>query len=199
LGRGLDALVLASTAQHAQEKPIVPWWTYVLALFRYALIGLIVYVIFVYRNIPLASMILDCVLWQRQQSRQVCGKSSLFGISDGRIRRWHNEICEPSAGPAVATVLAKLPTAFHPTDPSLPILNTWSWGCWWCSWHDSCANHQVAPIGGKAGALQQVAELLLTNPMGIRNQGFAGRNVHHGAAKLVPFVGSISISFCCQI
>jgi hypothetical protein len=57
LGRGLDALVLASTAQHGREKPLVPWWTYVLALFRYALIGLTVYVIFVYRNIPLASMI----------------------------------------------------------------------------------------------------------------------------------------------
>jgi hypothetical protein len=57
LGRGLDALVLASTAQHGREKPLVPWWTYVLALFRYALIGITVYVIFVYRNIPLASMI----------------------------------------------------------------------------------------------------------------------------------------------
>ncbi len=63
LGRGLDALVLASTAQHGHEKPIVPWWTYMLALFRYALIGLTVYVIFKYRNIPLASMILGlCAL-----------------------------------------------------------------------------------------------------------------------------------------
>jgi hypothetical protein len=57
LGRGLDALVVASTAQQGYEKPQVPWWTYVLALFRYALIGLTVYVIFVYRNIPLASMV----------------------------------------------------------------------------------------------------------------------------------------------
>jgi hypothetical protein len=56
LGRGLDALVLASTAQHGSEKPVVPWWNYLLALFRYALIGMIVYAIFVYRNIPLASM-----------------------------------------------------------------------------------------------------------------------------------------------
>ena len=63
LGRGLDALVLASTAQHGQGKPLVPWWTYVLALFRYALIGLTVYVIFVYRNIPLLSMIVGlCAL-----------------------------------------------------------------------------------------------------------------------------------------
>ena len=63
LGRGLDALVLASTAQHGQEKPLVPWWNYVLAVLRYALIGLTVYVIFKYRNIPLASMILGmCAL-----------------------------------------------------------------------------------------------------------------------------------------
>jgi hypothetical protein len=63
LGRGLDALVLASTAQHGSEKPVVPWWNYVLALFRYALIGLIVYAIFVYRNIPLASMLIGlCAL-----------------------------------------------------------------------------------------------------------------------------------------
>jgi ATP synthase I chain len=63
LGRGLDALVLASTAQQGYEKPHVPWWSYVLVLFRYALIGLAVYVIFIYRNIPLASMIVGlCAL-----------------------------------------------------------------------------------------------------------------------------------------
>ena len=63
LGRGLDALVLASTAQHGHEKPLVPWWNYVLAVLRYALMGLTVYVIFKYRNIPLASMILGmCAL-----------------------------------------------------------------------------------------------------------------------------------------
>jgi len=63
LGRGLDALVQASTAQHGAEKTVVPWWNYLLALFRYALIGLTVYVIFIYRNIPLASMIVGlCAL-----------------------------------------------------------------------------------------------------------------------------------------
>ena len=63
LGRGLDALAAASKAQQGFEKPQVPWWTYVLALFRYALIGLTVYVIFIYRNIPLASMIVGlCAL-----------------------------------------------------------------------------------------------------------------------------------------
>ena len=63
LGRGLDALVVASTAQHGHEKALVPWWNYVLALFRYALIGLAVYVIFVYRSIPLSSMLVGlCAL-----------------------------------------------------------------------------------------------------------------------------------------
>lgn len=63
LGRGLDALVAASTAQQGHERPQVPWWTYLLALFRYTLIGLTVYVIFVYRNIPLASMVVGlCAL-----------------------------------------------------------------------------------------------------------------------------------------
>jgi len=63
LGRGVDALVAASTAQHGAEKAVVPWWNYLLAVFRYALIGLTVYVIFEYRHIPLASMIMGlCAL-----------------------------------------------------------------------------------------------------------------------------------------
>jgi hypothetical protein len=63
MGQGLDALVLASTAQQGSEKPVVPWWNYLLALLRYALIGLIVYAIFVYRNIPIASMLIGlCAL-----------------------------------------------------------------------------------------------------------------------------------------
>ena len=63
LGRGLDALVIASSAQHGQEKPQVPWWTSLMGLLRYALIALTVYVIFIYRNIPLASMIVGlCAL-----------------------------------------------------------------------------------------------------------------------------------------
>jgi hypothetical protein len=63
LGWGLDALVAASTAQHGSEKPAVPWWSYLLALARYALIGLTVYVIFKTRSVPLASMIVGlCAL-----------------------------------------------------------------------------------------------------------------------------------------
>jgi hypothetical protein len=63
LGRGLDALMAASKAQQGHDKPVVPWWNYLLALFRYALIGLTVYVIFIYQHIPLASMIVGlCAL-----------------------------------------------------------------------------------------------------------------------------------------
>ena len=53
----------ASKAQQGHEKPVVPWWNYLLALFRYVLIGLTVYVIFIYQHIPLASMIVGlCAL-----------------------------------------------------------------------------------------------------------------------------------------
>lgn len=45
----------------------------------------------------------------------------------------------------------------------------------------------------KPGALQQVAELLLTNPMGFGIKDLLEENVHHGAAKMIPFVGTISI------
>jgi hypothetical protein len=63
LGRGLDALVAASTAQHGTQKAVVPWWSYVLAVVRYALIGLAVYVIFKTRSVPLASMMVGlCAL-----------------------------------------------------------------------------------------------------------------------------------------
>ncbi len=45
----------------------------------------------------------------------------------------------------------------------------------------------------KPGAMQQVAELLLTNPMGFGIKDLLEENVHHGATKFIPFVGSISI------
>src|SRR5215467_13975487 len=63
LRRGVDAVVAAATAQHGAEKAVVPWWNYLLAVARYALIGLGVYVIFAYRHIPLASMMVGlCAL-----------------------------------------------------------------------------------------------------------------------------------------
>lgn len=45
----------------------------------------------------------------------------------------------------------------------------------------------------RPGASQQIAELLLTNPLGFGIKDLLEENVHHGAIKLVPFVGSISI------
>src|SRR6266699_2425249 len=45
----------------------------------------------------------------------------------------------------------------------------------------------------KPGATQQVAEMLLTNPLGVGIRDLLEENVHHGALKLIPFVGSISV------
>ncbi len=63
LHRGLDALVVASTAQAGKEKPAVPLLSYFSMLFRYGLIALAVYVIFEYLRVPLVSMIVGlCAL-----------------------------------------------------------------------------------------------------------------------------------------
>jgi hypothetical protein len=63
LKRALDALVMASTAQQGRQRPKVPLTTYVAALLRYGLLGLTVYVIFVYLRVPLGSMALGlCAL-----------------------------------------------------------------------------------------------------------------------------------------
>jgi small-conductance mechanosensitive channel len=57
LKQGLDALTVASTAQADQPKPQVPITTYFKALLRYGLMGIAVYVIFKYLNVPILSMI----------------------------------------------------------------------------------------------------------------------------------------------
>jgi hypothetical protein len=63
LRRGLDALVVASTAQAGKEEPVVPLLTYFAMLFRYGLIALAVYVIFIYLRVPLVSMVVGlCAL-----------------------------------------------------------------------------------------------------------------------------------------
>ena len=63
LRRGLDALVVASTAQAGKEKPVVPLLTYFVMLFRYGLIAFAVYVIFIYLRVPLVSMVVGlCAL-----------------------------------------------------------------------------------------------------------------------------------------
>jgi hypothetical protein len=63
LRQGLDALVAASTAQAGAKQPRVPMRTYFRALFRYALIALTVYVIFIVLRVPLVSMVVGlCAL-----------------------------------------------------------------------------------------------------------------------------------------
>src|SRR5438876_10990939 len=41
--------------------------------------------------------------------------------------------------------------------------------------------------------MQQVAEMLLTNPMRFVIKDLLEENVHHGASQFVPFVGTISV------
>ena len=63
LRQGLEALVVASTAQAGKEKPEVPLLSYFAMLFRYGLIALAVYVIFEYLRVPLVSMVVGlCAL-----------------------------------------------------------------------------------------------------------------------------------------
>ncbi len=63
LRQGLDALVAASTGQSGAEQPRVPVGAYFRALFRYALIGFSVYVIFKVLRVPLVSMVVGlCAL-----------------------------------------------------------------------------------------------------------------------------------------
>jgi F-type H+-transporting ATPase subunit a len=45
----------------------------------------------------------------------------------------------------------------------------------------------------RPGALQQCAEMLLTNPLGFGIKDLLDENVGHGGEKFIPFVGSISI------
>jgi hypothetical protein len=63
LRQGLDGLVAESQALAGQERPRISIVTYLLALLRYSLIALIVYVIFVYLHIPVVSMLVGlCAL-----------------------------------------------------------------------------------------------------------------------------------------
>jgi ATP synthase I chain len=63
LKRGLDALVVAATAQEGFAKPQIPVGTWFRLLFRFALIAFCVYVIFEYLKVPLASMVVGlCAL-----------------------------------------------------------------------------------------------------------------------------------------
>ncbi len=61
--RGASALSVASAVQAGIENPKLPRWSYFAVALRYGLIGLGVYVIFIYLHVPLASLILGlCAL-----------------------------------------------------------------------------------------------------------------------------------------
>ena len=63
LKQGLNALVVASTAQAGKEKPVVPISSYFGIVFRYGLIALAVYAIFEFLKVPLLSMVVGlCAL-----------------------------------------------------------------------------------------------------------------------------------------
>jgi hypothetical protein len=58
LKQAVSALTVAARAQAKQQKIQVPMGSYFLAMFRYALIALTVYVMFKYLQVPILSMIL---------------------------------------------------------------------------------------------------------------------------------------------
>jgi hypothetical protein len=63
LKQGLDALTQTIAAEAPRSKGQVPFAAYFKAVFRYALIALIVYVIFKYLKVPVLSMVLGlCAL-----------------------------------------------------------------------------------------------------------------------------------------
>jgi small-conductance mechanosensitive channel len=57
LRQGVGALAKAATAHSTQEPVQVPLGSYFVAMFRYALIAIAVYVIFKYLKVPILSMI----------------------------------------------------------------------------------------------------------------------------------------------
>jgi F-type H+-transporting ATPase subunit a len=104
------------------------------------------------------------------------------------ITRFVNHIL----GPLASALLAKLHIA--PTEPELPIPQHVVMGMLVVLVGTVIALIIKSRLSvEKPGALQQAAEMLLTNPMGFGIKDLLEENVHHGAAKLIPFVGSISI------
>src|SRR5882757_10482275 len=82
----------------------------------------------------------------------------------------------------------------HPSDPELPIPEHVVMACVVLVLVTLLALLLRSRLSvEKPGAMQQVAELLLTNPMGFGIKDLLEENIHHGAIKLVPFVGSISV------
>lgn len=107
---------------------------------------------------------------------------------------WITHLVNRVFGPLVAAVLNKLPNAFHASNPELPIPQHVVVGMIVVLVGTLIALILRARLSlEKPGALQQVAEILLTNPMGFGIKDLLEENVHHGAARMVPFVGTISV------
>src|SRR6266404_4417383 len=82
----------------------------------------------------------------------------------------------------------------HPSDPELPIPEHVVMACVVLVLVTLLALLLRSRLSvEKPGAMQQVAEILLTNPLGFGIKDLLEENIHHGAAKLIPFVGSISV------
>jgi F-type H+-transporting ATPase subunit a len=95
-------------------------------------------------------------------------------------------------GPLASALLAKL--QIPPTDPNLPIPQQVVMGMLVVLFGTVLALIIKSRLSvEKPGSLQQAAELLLTNPMSFGIKDLLEENVHHGAIKMIPFVGSISI------
>src|SRR5207237_8932353 len=163
LRRALDALVRASTAQEGREKPKVPRKHYLVALFRYGLLGLTVYVIFIDLHVPLGSMILGfCAL------AAAAMVASMWEILHPVHRRmpehvtWLTQFVNHHLGHFALALLAAF--NIQPSHPELPI-------------PDHVVMAFVVVILGtilalvlrsqlsveNPGAMQQVADMMLTN------------------------------------
>jgi len=104
------------------------------------------------------------------------------------ITRFVNHIL----GPLAAALLSKLHIA--PTHPELPIPQHVIMGMLVVLIGTVLALILKSRLSvEKPGAFQQAAEMLLTNPMGFGIKDLLEENVHHGAAQMIPFVGSISV------
>ena len=57
LRRGMDAFVASSAAQSDRQQAVIPLSAYFTAAFRYALLALAIYVIFIYLKVPVLSML----------------------------------------------------------------------------------------------------------------------------------------------
>ena len=105
---------------------------------------------------------------------------------------WITRLVNHYLGPLATALLSKLHIA--PTHPELPIPQHVVMGILVVLFGTLLALVIKSRLSvEKPGALQQAAEMLLTNPMGFGIKDLLEENVHHGAAKQIPFVGSVSI------